>query len=401
MLDTIDDEGLDLDALLEAQSSAGGGRRAYQLYVDSFHCDGGDPSQHFLVGRRADPLDEAGGAVRVFLEPVDSADTISDPNRQRPSIESFAWPDYAAALEAGDLGTIAALSDDNVRTRIFTRPGGMMLAEVVKEHDSGDLAASWLFSLKQGTDDAKHSVMIAQVSIRKRPTAKGSFEAEILRDADAVITTNFDELRVALLDALSSVNQAAGMRAAYLRLRKPDGSIMIPEGNSTSRGRIDLRDRKVGAAYVARRPEDGVAEFLGTPLGQQLNKPWGPFEIEVIPVCVVPFGGKSAERRDPSKAYNLGEPDGPGGLIQRPAQAVNGYALSTVRLKWVETDPERGYFLATLAMPVTGELFRLTDVATSNWQPAAEPQFATFQSQHLGGGAAVADAEDLPTKFRI
>ena len=377
MLDSF----LDLDDLASATAfKSGGSRKALPIIVDGYFTEGLDPTKHHIIGRRIDPQGN-GTAVKLYLDPADPTATNTDPNKRRPSILSFEFLEYKAAREAARssdpakmdaaINQLTALAGDT-RAKTYTEPGGTVIADGVQEPEEGVIVARWIRPGTQSATDDKHIILpIDFATVRRRRDGK-LVDIEALRPAEAVLTTSFAELQAALLKVFSS-DTNHGTAAAYLRiLTTNDGETKATIAGSSAEGGglIALRDKKVGDKYLPRTADEGLAEFLSTPLGKKLDRPWGTAnKIEVIPVSQIMFGEKSMERqRTPDAGYKFPAAEG-------SAQTIQGYAISTVRLSQVSGST---HYIGAMCLPVTGELYRLEDLPTANHAPEVEPAFAVF-----------------------
>lgn len=389
---------LNLEELSSAAAFvAGGSRRAYPVLLDEnpYHTDGLDPNAHYFTGRRLDPLGDPVAPIKVYLHPNDPYANSTDPNKRRPSILSFQFPEFAKAwadARSADedvrnraLDVLAELSKD-IRATTYTEPGGVIIAEGVEESEEGIIVARWLKFGRKNAADTNHLIpAIDWTTVRRRKESK-SVQVEALRPGEAIITSDIDALKAALLTTFHS-DANHGTPAAYLRLLKMDAAgnttVMIPGGTATGGGIIDLRDKKQGDKYVPRSPEEGIDDFMNSALAKKLAVPWGSARIEVIPLSVIHFGEKSLEKiKTPDAAFHIPPADG------KPDEVIQGYAISTIRLSAGTTG---NHYLASLVAPVTGELLRLEDLPTPNYDPKVEPSFAVFTRKAADPNAPLTD----------
>lgn len=406
-MDSLD--AFDLSALESAATttSGGGSRFGLTFMVQGYDTSDMDPAKHHMVVLRMDGAGDGVTSEKLWLSADDPTANKTDPSARRPSISAFEFPAYAKAIRENDFNALRNLSTDN-RVKTFTNIGGLVFGDglVVVE---GGYEARWIQPLQEDEHDLKHRVLLGWTNVQLRPNTTKIYDVQYLKAADAVVTATYDELLAALRSAFS--DEEFGRPGAYLRVLQKDQATdawtvaTVVGSNTSNGGRIDRRDKRVNAgAWQRQTIEEAIADFRALPAGKMLaSSNWGDKVIEVLPVVTIGIGEKTIEEASKKKRFM---PDVP--YIIPPASGLSavgnpvgtpGFANSTVRLTAVfeEDKTTVKFHVASLARPMTGELFALRDIPTANCVPEAIPAFPVYPKSEK----AAVEAEKLEGEFKV
>jgi hypothetical protein len=396
---------LDFDALGDAvgNGSPFGPRRNLPFFLEGYCTESIDPKDHYMLVRRID-TDDTTEVLRLYLTGDDPSAGTRDPMRRRPSIGDFEFPELSAAIKRNDVQSIAALAQDG-RSKLFTDVGGLVFAEGLQELDCG-YEARWIRPLQQDKDDPKHRVLLGWATVEKRSTSR-TYEALYVKAPDAVICSTFAELQRAILSAFLDIS--LGRPGVFLRIlqRGGDGDYHLKTvvgGNKGSGLRITRRDKRVGMSWTTPTPEEALAEFVISDVGQKLNKPsWGEgVVLEVLPFITANFGDKSLQNMAFMPDIPFAIPAGSNNNGLASQSGTPGFANATIRLTAVIPEGQAipKFHIVSMARPLTGELYELKDLPTNHYAPAVEPYFPIYpRSERSSKNALPSSGDPLTDDF--
>lgn len=398
---------LDFDALGDAVGTGGGlsQRRNLPFFVEGYCTASIDPKDHHMLVRRIDDEDTA-EVLRLYLSADDPLAGSRDPMRRRPSIGDFEFPELSAAIKRNDVRSVTALAQDN-RAKLFTEVGGLIFAEGLQDIDGG-YEARWIRPLQQDRDDPKHRVLLGWATVEKRPNTR-LYEALYMKAPDAVICSTFSELQTAILAAFQDMT--LGRPGVFLRILQRDGNggyqlKTVVGGNKGGGLRFARRDKRVGVNWTTPSAEEALADFVGSDVGQRLNKPsWGEgIVIEVLPFITANYGDKSIQSMSmmPDIPFTISPGSGDSGSASHPG--IPGFANATIRLTAVfpegQTVPK--FHIVSMARPHTGELYDLRNLPTHHYAPDVEPSFPVYpRSDRPSKNAPASNGDPLSEDFPL
>lgn len=312
------------------------------LVVESYNVEGTDPLKHTVTGKAV----HNGETMTISLRP--------DPGADKRSYKRAEVANWAAR-----------------RDKAATDPGGVIVFEAVYpvQGAAGQFSSKWGNAVSHTPEEA--SVLIAHAS--PVVTRNEKFAMDILRVPAARAVSSKDELREAMIEAMS-----AGIFCSAL--------VRASDGNEVRSWRVERYEKNAQGKFESINAEKAADNFMASDAGKALSENIGTdFVTEVIPGERI-FAGKDTQAKIEKS----------GGRTHHERFHKMGDAVGfTQTIIAVRKHPEGGTFF-TFFIPASTvpQIYTKEGIPSAAIQPKVSPFVANSGTQD--DAAELGSAGELP-----